>query len=117
MVIDSTSRTYTIWFYFIQLARVVTAFIYPQGVALGFFNFATFTIALLINLELVILISILINFFVTYKIEGTNTHSREYETDFRRIWRRYLYGDFPVDIFVWLPLGFLADIHESLQFL
>jgi len=121
MVIDSTSRTYSIWFYFIQLAGAITAFIYPQGVALGFFNFATFTIPLLINLELVILINILLNFFVTYKIEGTNAtrtnNSREYETDFRRICRRYFYGDFPVDIFIWLPWGFLADIHEGLHFL
>ena len=117
LVIDSTSRIYSIWFYFIQLAGAVTAFIYPQGVALGFFDFGTFMIPLLINLELVILINILLNFFVTYKIEGTNTNLREYETDFRRICRRYLYGDFPVDIFIWLPWGFLADIHEGLHFL
>lgn len=117
MVIDSTSRTYSVWFYLIQLAGAITAFIYPQGVALGFFNFATFTIPLLINLELVILINILLNFFVTFKIEGSNAHPREYETDVRRICRRYFYGDFLVDILIWLPWGLLADIHEHLDFL
>ena len=117
MVIDSTSRTYSIWFYFIQLAGAITAFIYPQGVALGFFNFATFTIPLLINLELVLLINILLNFFVTYKIDDHNAHSGKYETDFRRICRRYFHGDFLGDILIWLPWGFLADIHEHFHFL
>jgi len=117
MVIDSTSRTYAVWFYLIQLAGAITAFIYPQGVALGFFNFATFTIPLLINLELVILINILLNFFVTFKTEGSNAHSCEYETDVRRICRHYFYGDFLVDILIWLPWGLLADIHEDLYFL
>jgi hypothetical protein len=113
MVIDSTSLTYTIWIYFIQILRIITAIIYPQGVALSFTHFGGFTIPFLINLELLILINILMNFFATYKIEGTD----KYETDFTKIWTRYFHSNFPYDIFIWLPLGFLAEIHASLSIL
>ena len=53
------------------------------------------------------------NFFTTFKIEASD----KYETDFNKIWVRYFYGNFRYDLLIWLPLGFLAEIHGRLSLL
>lgn len=45
-----------------------------------------------------------LEFFMAFKEEGSD----EYETNFHKISKRYLTGDFAYDLFILIPWGLLA---------
>lgn len=52
------------------------------------------------------MVSMIMEFFMAYKEEGSD----EYETNFDKIYKRYLFGDFAYDLFILIPWGLLGLI-------
>ena len=91
-----------------MLINASTCLVYPYALAYGFKTGAV-QMAFLVIAEIFILVDIVFNFFLTYQEEG---HTSQ-EKDFMKISKRYLFGKFKKDIFVFLPLGLLGEINNG----
>jgi len=81
---------------------------YPYCAAFGFPHRYDASAILIFSSELVALLSMVINFFLAYKEEG----SLNFETNQRKIAMNYLKGRFRLDIIVFTPFGLLGHIDK-----